>query len=109
MTGVLFLVQRATAAILAFAVAVHLATVIYAVRGGLTAGEVLARTEGNVTYLAFYLVFVAAVAVHAPIGLRNILREWLAWQGRTCDAVLAAFALVLFALGVRAVIALYLA
>ena len=31
------------------------------------------------------------------------------WQGRACDAALAVFALVLFALGVRAVLALYLA
>lgn len=109
MTGVLFLLQRVSAAGLGLAVAVHLATIIYAVRGGLTAGEILARTEGNGVYLAFYLVFVAAVAVHAPIGLRNVLREWLAWQGRACDLALVVFALVLFTLGARAVIALYLA
>jgi fumarate reductase subunit C len=94
---------------LALAVAVHLATIVYAVRGGLTAGEILARTEGNIAYLVFYLVFVTAVAVHAPIGLRNILREWLRWQGRACDTALAVFALTLFALGIRAVLALYLA
>ena len=109
MTTTLFLLQRASAAVLAFAVAVHLATIIYAVRGGLTAGEILQRTEGNATYLVFYFVFVTAVAVHAPIGLRNILREWLQWRGRACDVAVGAFALVLFALGLRAVIALYLA
>ena len=108
MTAKLFLLQRVSAAVLALAVAVHLATIVYAVRGGLTAGEILARTEGNVAYLAFYTVFVAAVAVHAPIGLRNVLREWGGWQGRACDAALAVFALALFALGVRAVLALYL-
>jgi fumarate reductase subunit C len=54
-------------------------------------------------------VFVGAVAVHAPIGLRNVLREWLRWQGRACDAALVMFALALFALGIRAVLALYLA
>ena len=95
--------------VLALAVMVHLATIVYAVRGGLTAAEILARTEGNTAYLAFYVVFVAAVAVHAPIGLRNVLREWLRWQGRACDAVLIMFSLALFALGVRAVLALYLA
>jgi fumarate reductase subunit C len=109
MTARLFLLQRASAAVLALAVMVHLATIVYAVRGGLTAGEILARTEGNVALLAFYVVFVAAVTVHAPIGLRNVLREWLRWQGRACDAVLLVFALVLFALGLRAVLALYLA
>lgn len=109
MTAALFLLQRASAAVLALVVAVHLATIVYAVRGGLTAGEILDRTQGNVTYLAFYVVFVAAVAIHAPIGLRNVLREWLRWQGRTCDTALIVFALALFALGMRAVLALYLA
>jgi fumarate reductase subunit C len=105
----LFLLQRASAAVLALAVVVHLAVIIYAVRGGLTAGEILERTQGNAAYLAFYLVFVAAVAVHAPIGLRNLLREWIGWKGRSCDGALALFALVLFALGVRAAMALYVA
>jgi hypothetical protein len=36
MTAILFIVQRASAAVLAFAVTVHLATILYAVRGGLT-------------------------------------------------------------------------
>jgi len=108
MTVALFLIQRISAAVLAIAVVVHLATIIYAVRGGLTAGEILARTEGNAAYVAFYMLFVLAVAVHAPIGLRNVLREWLGWKGRTCDGALAAFAIVLFALGGRAVAALYL-
>src|SRR5262245_61727681 len=108
MTAVLFLLQRASAAVLALAVVVHLATIIYAVRGGLTAGEILERTSGNTALLAFYLVFVAAVAVHAPIGLRNVLREWVGWRGRTCDGVLGVLALTLLVLGVRAVMALYL-
>ena len=72
MSPVLFLAQRLSAAILALAVAVHLATILYAVRGGLTAGEILARTHGNLAFLVFYSVFVAAVAAHAPIGLRNV-------------------------------------
>jgi succinate dehydrogenase subunit C len=109
MTTALFLLQRASAAVLALAVAVHLATVIYAVRGGLTAGEILQRTEGNTAYLVFYTAFIAAVAVHAPIGLRNVLREWFRWRGHACDVALAVFAVALFALGLRAVIAVYLA
>ena len=66
--------------VLAFFVTVHLATILYAVRGGLTAGEVLARTRDNHWFFAFYMLFVLAVAVHAPIGLRNVLREWTPWQ-----------------------------
>lgn len=108
MTAILFLAQRVSAMVLAFAVAVHLATILYAVRGGLTAGEVLARTRENDWLLAFYLVFVFAVAVHAPIGLRNILREWTSWRGRSLDIVLGVFALLLLVLGVRAALAVYL-
>ena len=109
MSAMLFVLQRASAAVLAFAVAMHLATIVYAVRGGLTAGEILERTGGNAAYLAFYVVFVAAVAVHAPIGLRNVLREWIGLKGGASDAALALFALVLFALGIRAAMALYFA
>lgn len=108
MTALMFLLQRASAVVLAFAVTVHLATIIYAVRVGLTAGEVLGRTRDNNWFLAFYLVFVVAVAIHAPIGLRNILREWTPWRGRSLDIVLAIFALLLLFLGFRAAIAVYL-
>src|SRR4051812_31225200 len=108
MTAILFIAQRASAAVLAFAVSVHLATILYAVRGGLTAGEVLARTRGNDWFLGFYLLFVLAVTVHAPIGLRNVLHEWTPWRGRTLDVALALFALLLVVLGVRAAIAVYL-
>ena len=104
----MFILQRLSAAVLAFAVAVHLATIIYAVRGGLTAGEILARTRDNGWFLAFYVLFVVAVAIHAPIGLRNVLREWTPWRGRSLDIALALFALLLLALGVRAAVAVYL-
>jgi fumarate reductase subunit C len=106
-TAILFLAQRATAIVLAAAVAVHLATILYAVRGGLTAAEILARTHGNVAFLIFYGVFVIAVAIHAPIGLRSILREWTRWRGRSLDLALALFALLLLALGFRAVFAVF--
>jgi fumarate reductase subunit C len=108
-TAALFLIQRASAAFLAFAVAAHLATILYAIRGGLTAGEILARTHSSVALLTFYALFVAAVAVHAPIGLRNVAREWLGWRGRSCDLALALFALLLLGLGLRAVTAVFFA
>jgi fumarate reductase subunit C len=108
MTAILFLAQRASAAVLAFAVTVHLATILYAVRGGLTAGEILGRTRGNNWFLAFYLLFVLAVAVHAPIGLRNVVSEWTPWRGRSLDIALALFALLLLFLGARAALAVYI-
>jgi fumarate reductase subunit C len=108
-TAVLFLAQRLSAAVLALAVTVHLVTIIYAARAGMTAADVLARTHGNKAFLVVYLVFVVAVAVHAPIGLRNVLREWTAWRGRSLDVALGAFALLLLTLGVRAAIAVFVA
>ena len=105
--AVLWLAQRASAAVLALCVTVHLATIIYAVRGGLTAAEIFARTRGSAGWLAFYTVFVVAVAVHAPIGLRPICAEWLRWRGRSRDVALGAFAIVLLAMGLRAVIAVF--
>jgi fumarate reductase subunit C len=108
MTAIMFIAQRLSAMVLAFAVTVHLATILYAMRGGLTAGDVLARTRDNGWFLAFYIVFVVAVAIHAPIGLRNVLREWTQWRGRSLDIVLALFMLLLLGLGLRAAFAVYL-
>lgn len=109
MNPILYLAQRGTAFILAFAVAVHLGTIIYAVRTNLTAGDILGRTHGNNGFLAFYLVFVVAAAIHAPIGLRAVLREWLKWRDRSLDIAMIAFSLLLLSLGVRAALAVYLA
>ena len=103
----LWLAQRASAAVLALCVAVHLALIVYAVRGGLSAAEILGRTRGSIGWLAFYLVFIAAVSLHAPIGLRAILREMTPWQGRSLDVAVALFAGALAVLGVRAVWGLF--
>ncbi|WP_293428456.1 succinate dehydrogenase [Phreatobacter sp.] len=99
----LWLAQRASAAVLALCVVVHLATMLYAVRGGLTAAEILGRTRESMGWLCFYGLFVAAVAVHAPLGLRAILREWTPLRGRPLDAGVAAFAVLLVVAGWRAV------
>jgi len=88
---ILWVAQRASAAVLALCVVVHLCTIVYAVQGGLSAAEILARTRGNVAWFAFYALFVLAVTIHAPIGLRSVCAEWLGWRGRSRD-----FALVLF-------------
>ncbi|MEE7442013.1 succinate dehydrogenase [Methylobacterium oryzae] len=109
MSPLLYLAQRGTAAILAVTVAVHLGTILYAVRGGLTAGEILGRTQGNLAFLLFYAVFVLAAAIHAPIGLRSVLREWTGWRGRSLDAAMIALSALLAGLGLRAALAVYAA
>jgi fumarate reductase subunit C len=105
--AILWIAQRASAAVLAVCVAVHLAMIIYAVQGGLTAAEILARTRGNAGWLAFYSVFVLAVTIHAPIGLRSVFIEWLGWRGRSRDVVLALFAALLAWMGMRAAIGMF--
>ncbi|KQT11313.1 succinate dehydrogenase [Ramlibacter sp. Leaf400] len=101
----LFALQRLTAMVMAPFVLVHLGVILYAVRGGLTAAEILSRTQGSWGWIAFYGLFVVAVAVHVPIGLRNILIEW-GRLGRPAAGWLAlVFGLVLLAMGVRAVAA----
>jgi fumarate reductase subunit C len=104
----LWLAQRASAAVLGVCVLVHLATIVYAVRGGLSATEILARTRGNHAWLVFYTVFVLAVCVHAPIGLRTIAIEWLGWRGRSRDFVLLLFAALLAWTGIRAALTVFL-
>jgi fumarate reductase subunit C len=99
--------QRASAALLAVCVVVHLVTIVYAVQGGLTTAEVLERTRGNTAWFAFYSVFVLAVTVHAPIGLRVICTEWLRWHGRSRDFALLVFAAFLGWAGMRAVVGVF--
>ena len=105
--SLLWLGQRASAALLAVCVVVHLFTIGYAVRGGLTAAEILERTRGSVGWFAFYSLFVLAVTVHVPIGLRSVLGEWLRWRGRSRDFALVLFAGLLAWSGMRAVLAVY--
>lgn len=101
----LFLAQRLSAALLAPMVLVHLGTILYAVRAGLSAEAILARTQGSLLWALFYGLFVLAAAVHAPIGLRAVLREWTGWRGRSLDLAMTVFGFALAILGLRAVYA----
>ena len=103
----LWTAQRVSAAVLALCVVVHLATVIYAVRNGLSAAEILGRTRGSGAWAAFYVVFVLAVAVHAPIGLRGVLAETFDWRGGSLDLAVGVTGVVLALLGFRAVYAVF--
>lgn len=102
---ILWTAQRVTAVILAVCVIVHLATLIYAVRGGLTAGEILGRTRGNYAWGTFYSTFVIAAAIHGSIGLRTIAAEWLGFRGGLAEWAMTVFALALTITGLRAVVA----
>jgi len=101
----LFLIQRLTAMIMAPLVVAHLAVILFAVRGGLTAAEIQARLDGSFGWAAFYGLFVVAAALHAPIGLRNVLGEWTGLGNRTVDIAMILFGVVLLLAGLRAVYA----
>jgi fumarate reductase subunit C len=89
--------QRISAMVLALCVAIHLIIIYYAIQGGLSAQEILARTRGNLVFALFYEIFVLACFIHAPIGLANILRENIqnAFLVRFLPLLLAAFILIL--------------
>jgi fumarate reductase subunit C len=103
----LWIAQRAGALVLTFAVALHLATIIYAVHHGLSAAAILARTQGNLAWLVFYAIFALAAALHGGIGLRTIIRETTRWQGTTLDVTVAAVIVALSLAGWRAASALF--
>jgi len=103
--ALLWYAQRVSAMVLAVCVVVHLLTIIYAVRGGLSAAEILGRTRGNWAFGGFYAVFVLACAVHAPIGVLNALGELRAARGRLARFVAMLLALLIAMLGLRAVYA----
>jgi fumarate reductase subunit C len=102
----LYLWQRATAAVMAPLVILHIAVIFYATRQGLTAADILSRTHGSALWAAYYGLFVVAVSIHASIGVRNILTEWSSLNNRGAGwcAVLLGIALAL--LGSHAVVAL---
>ena len=100
--------QRVSAMVLALCVGIHLVTIIYAVHAGLTAEAILARTRGSVVVAAFYGLFVLACAVHVPIGVANIAREWWGLGGRASLMLSRVIALMLVVLGARAIAAVVL-
>ncbi|MGX9353906.1 succinate dehydrogenase [Roseobacteraceae bacterium S113] len=103
MTLQLYMAQRLTALLMAPLVLGHLAVMIYAIQGGLTAEEILGRTQGSLVWFAFYGLFVLAVSIHGAIGLRVIVFEWGGLRGGALEVLMWGVGLGLFGLGARAV------
>lgn len=101
----LSLLQRATAMVMAPLVLGHLAVMIYAIQGGLTAAEIMSRTRGSLGWGLFYGLFVLAVAIHAAIGVRAIAEEWFKLKGIALQIVTLAIGVGLLVMGARAVFA----
>ena len=99
----LYLLQRLSAIAMAPFVLVHIAVMIYAIQGGLSAGEILSRTQGSLVWFGFYALFVVAVSIHAAIGLRVIAHEWFRAPAGLLGPLSWAIALGLLGLGLPAV------
>ena len=104
----LYVWQRATALLLLPLLLLHLAVIFYATRKGLSAADILARTRGSVAWGLYYGVFVAAISVHASIGVRTVLAEWTPLPARAVSPAAMLFGLLLALLGFRAVAAVVL-
>ena len=104
----LYVLQRATAAIMVPLVLAHLVVIYYATSRGLSAADILGRTRGSFGWGAFYAAFVLAAATHGAIGVRVVASEWTGLRGRRLDILMWGFGLVLALLGLRAVVAVVL-
>jgi len=92
--------------VLGLCVSIHLIIIFYAIRGGLSAEEILGRTQGNIAFAIFYEIFVLACFVHAPIGLANILEETFC-KGFISKALSWILAALIIVLGTTAVIGVF--
>ena len=106
MQAKLWYAQRISAMILGLCVSIHLIIIFYAIRGGLTAEEILGRTQGNTAFAIFYEIFVLACFVHAPIGVANILEETFC-KGFISKTLSWFLASLIITLGTSAVIGIY--
>jgi fumarate reductase subunit C len=104
----LYVWQRLTAAVMAPLVLVHVAVIFYASRKGLSAADILGRTRGSLMWASFYGAFVAAAALHAAIGVRNVLVEWSPLGEGRAGLCSTLFGVLLLVLGLRAVAAVVL-
>ncbi|MDB6176233.1 succinate dehydrogenase [Paracoccus sp. Z330] len=101
----LYLAQRLSAMVMVPFVFVHLGVMIYAIQGGLSASEILGRTQGSLFWFLFYGMFVVASSLHAAIGLRVIVHEVTGLRGLLLAALTWGGFVVFFFLGARAVTA----
>jgi fumarate reductase subunit C len=105
----LYIWQRATAALMVPLVLIHIAVIFYATRQQMTAADILSRTHGSVVWASYYALFVAAVSIHASIGVRNVMTEWSPLTERRAGQIAIIFGALLALLGAHAIFALVVA
>jgi len=101
----LYMLQRLSAMVMAPLVIGHIAVMIYAIQGGLSAAEILGRTQGSLAWALFYGTFVLAVSIHAAIGVRVIVAETFLKHRHALDGLTLAIGAGLAFMGLYAVYA----
>jgi fumarate reductase subunit C len=101
----LYLLQRLSAMIMAPLVILHLGVMILAIQGGLDSAEILSRTRGSLLWGSVYGLYVFSVSIHAAIGVRVVLFEWLRIRDGWLNFLSWLLFIVLFLMGARAVFA----
>ena len=104
----LYLLQRISAMVMAPLVILHLGVIMYAIRNGLDAAEILGRTRGSVFWGLTYGLFIFSVAIHAALGVRMVALEWLKLSGKLLHVLTWLVGLLLLGMGSRALIAVIL-
>jgi fumarate reductase subunit C len=101
----LYMLQRLSAMVMAPLVLGHIAVMIYAIQDGLSAAEILGRTQGSLAWALFYGLFVLAVSIHAAIGLRVIAAETILKNRLALDVLMVVIAGGLALMGLSSVYA----
>ena len=101
----LYLAQRVSAMVMAPLVLTHIGVMIYAIQGGLSAAEILGRTQGSVGWFLFYGTFVVAASVHGALGVRVIAHEVLRLRGTGLVVLTWGLMALFLVMGARAVVA----
>ncbi|MCF3592476.1 succinate dehydrogenase [Rhodobacteraceae bacterium LMO-12] len=101
----LYMAQRLSAMVMAPLVLTHIVVMVIAIQGGLSAVEILDRTQGSLFWMLFYGLFVAAASLHAALGLRVIMHEVTGLRGLGLSLLTLGSFGVFAGMGARAVMA----
>jgi len=85
----------------------HLATILLIGTAGLTAEQVLIRTQGSLGWAAFYGAFILLISVHGSIGLWRLGSLLESLSDRISVVVAGSFGALTLVLGMRAILGLY--
>ena len=96
-----WLAQRLSAVVLAICSIVHIGGIIVAVQHGLTTVEITNRVGANIGWFLFYSIFIISAAIHAPLGLRNILSEMTEISNEIVNIFSLVFCLIILLLGLK--------